>query len=266
MPHRWLEGFFDETGDRLTPSHANARGKRLRYYVSRRLITKMGDTSPENPGWRLPALPLEKAVGRAIAAHLEHLQRSHRLLATPDVAQLRAVGACLTPLIGRLEAGKADTLRALVNRIDIRSGHLWGHIPIEALADALEVKPSLIEADSLTFTAPFTIKRRGIEAKIVCGTTSPTPDQVLIREIARAFDWRKRMEGGCIPKEIADQLGWTTAPIRKRIKLAFLSPRIVQSILDGTQPANFSVNALIHDDIPLNWADQEEKLGLSDPI
>jgi hypothetical protein len=28
--------FTDETGDRLTPSHAVRRGKRHRYYVSRR--------------------------------------------------------------------------------------------------------------------------------------------------------------------------------------------------------------------------------------
>ena len=254
---------FDETGDRLTPSHANARGRRLRYYVSRRLITKMGDAPPQHPGWRLPALPLEKAIGGAVAAHLMAQQRSHRLLATPDVAQLRALTAKLTPLIAKLEAGHGETLTQLAKRIDIANGQIGGRIPIQALADALGVEASLIDPDCLTFTAPFTLKRRGIEAKIVCGTTSPTPDPVLIREIARAFDWRKRMEGGCVPKTIADELGWTTAPIRKRIKLAFLSPRVVQSILDGTQPADFSVNALIHDDLPLSWNDQEEKLGLN---
>lgn len=256
---------FDETGDRLTPSHAKARGRRLRYYVSRRLITKMGDVPPQHPGWRLPALPLEKAIGSAIAAHLIVQQRSHRLLATPDVAQLRALTAKLTLLIARLETGHSETLTSLVERIDFKTGQLWGHIPIHALANALKVDASLIDPDSLTYTAPFTIKRRGIEAKIVCGVSKAKVDEILVREIARAFDWRKRMEGGCVPKTIADELGWTTAPIRKRMKLAFLSPRIVQSILDGTQPADFSVNALIHHDIPLNWADQEEKLGLNDP-
>ena len=43
---------FDETGDRLTPSHTKKKnGQRLRYYVSRRLIQHSGQT--DLSGWRL---------------------------------------------------------------------------------------------------------------------------------------------------------------------------------------------------------------------
>ena len=34
---------FDETGDRLTPTHATKGGKRYRYYVSRRLVSGEGE-------------------------------------------------------------------------------------------------------------------------------------------------------------------------------------------------------------------------------
>ena len=256
---------FDETGDRLTPSHANARGKRLRYYVSRRLITKMGDTSPENPGWRLPALPLEKAVGRAIADHIEHLQRSHRLLATPDVAQLRAIGSRLTPLIARLEAGKADTLSTLVSRIDIKARHLWGHIPIKALSDALEVEPSRIDPNSLTFTAPFTIKRRGIEAKIVCGTTNSNVDEVFVRGLAQSHHYLQRVRSGELVSDIARSNGGTEPPIRHRLKVAFISPRIVEAVLEGRQPFDLTLERLLRTPIPHDWADQERLFGLKTP-
>ena len=48
---------FDETGDRLTPSHTRTRkGTRLRYYVSHRLIRRSGEQNPD--GWRLPARDL----------------------------------------------------------------------------------------------------------------------------------------------------------------------------------------------------------------
>ena len=40
---------FDETGDRLTPSHSRKNGKRLRYYISRRLVV---DRSKKHPGCR----------------------------------------------------------------------------------------------------------------------------------------------------------------------------------------------------------------------
>lgn len=56
---------FDETGDRLTPSHTNRHNRRFRYYVSRRLITTGRDPS----GWRLPAPQLEALVLAALRAH-----------------------------------------------------------------------------------------------------------------------------------------------------------------------------------------------------
>ena len=44
---------FDETGERLTPSHAVKKGTRYRYYVSRSLITgtaKDNSTGTAHPG------------------------------------------------------------------------------------------------------------------------------------------------------------------------------------------------------------------------
>jgi DNA invertase Pin-like site-specific DNA recombinase len=253
---------FDETGDRLTPSHANARGRRLRYYVSRRLITKMEDAPPQHPGWRLPALPLEKVSGGAIAAHLMEQQRSHRLLATPDVAQLRALAAKLTPLIAKLEAGHGETLANLVGRIDIAKGQIGGHIPIQALADALGVDPSLIEPECLTFTAPFTIKRRGIEAKIVCGTTSANVDEVFVRGLAQSHHYLQRVRSGELVADIARTNGGTQPPIRHKLKVAFISPRIVEAVLEGRQPPDLTLERLLRTPIPLDWDEQEQLFGL----
>ena len=48
--------FVDETGDRLTPSHATRGGRRHRYYISHRLIARSGESGLD--GWRLPATTL----------------------------------------------------------------------------------------------------------------------------------------------------------------------------------------------------------------
>jgi len=58
---------FDETGDRLTPSHATKQGRRYRYYVSRRLIEENSD---DPTGWRLPAHEIEHVVISALVALL----------------------------------------------------------------------------------------------------------------------------------------------------------------------------------------------------
>lgn len=52
---------FDETGGRLTPSHSQKNGRRLRYYVSRRLVTGRRTDHPD--AWRLPGHHIEAAIG-----------------------------------------------------------------------------------------------------------------------------------------------------------------------------------------------------------
>lgn len=86
----------DETGDRLTPTHTQRHRRRLRYYISNRLIS--GGTDPS--GWRLPAVALEEAIADIIARHLSDLARGQRICALPDVQ------------IGDAVCAKANDLRA----------------------------------------------------------------------------------------------------------------------------------------------------------
>ena len=72
---------MDETGDRLTPSHAKKRGKRHRYYVSRRLIVESGNKDLK--GWRLSASMLERTVAGLICQKLTAENRLFRL--NPDI-------------------------------------------------------------------------------------------------------------------------------------------------------------------------------------
>jgi hypothetical protein len=71
---------FDETGDHLTPSHTNRRGRRFRYYISRRLITQGTDPT----GWRLPAPQVEALVLSALRQHFRQRAGRHDMLALPD--------------------------------------------------------------------------------------------------------------------------------------------------------------------------------------
>jgi site-specific DNA recombinase len=43
--------------------------------------------------------------------------------------------------------------------------------------------------------------------------------------------------------------------------LAYLSPRVIQAIAEGRAPADLTVTQLVRN-LPLTWAEQEEKLGL----
>ena len=48
--------------------------------------------------------------------------------------------------------------------------------------------------------------------------------------------------------------------IRLLAPLAFLSPRIVSALLDGTAPADLTVMALVRA-LPYSWTEQERRVG-----
>jgi site-specific DNA recombinase len=88
---------FDHRGNRMSPTHANKRGARYRYYVSQAVL----QGKPPPPGWvsRVPAAEIEALVVAALRNHLNAsgavLSRAATLAATlpndktPDCRQLQ---------------------------------------------------------------------------------------------------------------------------------------------------------------------------------
>jgi site-specific DNA recombinase len=62
--------------------------------------------------------------------------------------------------------------------------------------------------------------------------------------------------------EIAARQAQGERHIRLLAPLAFLSPRIIAAIVDGTAPADLTVTALAKA-LPNSWAEQERTIGLS---
>ncbi len=58
---------YDETGDRLSPSHAIKNGVRYHYYISNRLMHGGGKSGD---GWRIPASQIERPVLNILHDHL----------------------------------------------------------------------------------------------------------------------------------------------------------------------------------------------------
>lgn len=253
---------FDETGDRLTPSHtkssSKAGSKRIRYYVSRRLM-QGGSNDPT--GWRLPALELERAVSSAIAAHLSN--HGDQLRCEPDAITLYQTQGRVRELHDRLKKRDVDLLRTLLKTVTIAQHSLTIELDRNALASAINASPDEINEDALNITSGFAIKRRGVEIKIITGQFERAPDQYLINAIARAYQWLEEARKGVPLAAIGRRRGWTDAPVRQRIRLAFLSPKITAAILEGRQPPELSLQDLLTHPIPLGWKAQEKALGFT---
>jgi site-specific DNA recombinase len=124
------------------------------------------------------------------------------------------------------------------------------------IATALNINAGELSPELITITQPFTLRRRGIEAKIIAGETFAAPDPVLQRTLAEAHLWARALRGGKSLIEIAQECGRSEPYIRTRIPLAFLAPRLQAAILEGRQPADLSVAQLIRDGIPMDWNEQ----------
>ena len=122
MPSPLIGKLFDDQGERLTPSHAVKGKRRYRYYVSRSLTT--GAAPKSGPGWRVPALEIERNLAAAIARILDERTA---IVADVDAAGLGAhditsILAAAAEWSARLrsEAEASPALKSLVERAQNR--------------------------------------------------------------------------------------------------------------------------------------------------
>jgi DNA invertase Pin-like site-specific DNA recombinase len=245
---------FDETGDRLTPSHTNRHNRRFRYYVSRRLM--LGKSDPT--GWRLPAEAFEQTVLDALRQHLRARGTRHDLTLMPDASQADRVAAELQ----RLAQAEDALLWPLIGKVQIAPGNL--NIPLDpaAMAASAGVDITSVNPASLHIEQPFQRRRRGVETRIVTGMSAPHPDPVLQQNLARAHQWAAQIRAGKSITDIARREGHAESYVRTRLTLAFLAPAIQRAILGGTIGPEWTTDRVLQAHLPLDWAEQTRRIGL----
>ena len=248
---------FDETGDRLTPSHTKKKtGQRLRYYVSRRLIQHSGQK--DLSGWRLPAPMLEQTVVHLIRQHVDATTFSASLTHTPTMQELTAVRRFLDGLcsVSNDDNDPAARLLRLIRRVDISPGSMSILLDRNAFAACLSMEPDRIREDALRIHAPFRLRRRGVETKLALGNPTKSVDRTLLRNIANALSWLDRIKAGKTYEQIATEDAIPTDRVRKAIRYAFLAPDIVRAIVDGRQPVGLTSSYLLHHPLSDDWEKQ----------
>jgi len=265
-------------GHRLTPSHASKQGKRYRYYVSTEQQRKSAASGRHRNkhSWRVPAREIERAVLAGLRQYLEDQGRLLDTLQPGSTAQIQQMVAAAEELGGRLnramllqlglqvqlaEDGLALTLGAEALRLRLGMVADGQDQPDNAGQDSATGEPELIR-----LSLPMRIRRRGVEMKLVLGAGVPQPagkpDVTLIRAIARGRRWFELMREEQRPLiELAKAEQLSPRYIARHLELAFLAPKIVETILDGRQPPTLSLQMLKQVELPLCWLEQEKLLG-----
>ena len=255
---------FDENGHALSPTHSVKQGRRHRYYVSRLLLTAGAGARAER-GWRLPAREIEQSVAAAAATLME--DKSFLVTAI----QQRGIEAHKIIPILEQAAGWARKLRAnaqgealaaLVDRVELTGSGFQLRL---RLPTSLKDSSDALILEQLV---PLTMKRRGVELRLVIQNEPPSRSKVdvlLMKYIARAHKWFDQLVSGEVKSltAIATREGLNYRFVGKIIRLAFLAPEIVEAVAEGRQPPELSTELLTKRlRLPLDWSDQKRLLNI----
>jgi len=251
---------FDETGDRLTPSHTkSAKGRRLRYYVSHRLIRSTGPKDPS--GWRLPGPELEAMVTGLVAKHLGTPAFRANIVEGASTEELAAIDEQLANSVARSEAGCAESrakVLATVRRVDIAPGEIKVALSPQGVASMLQVECDKISEELLGIASEFQHRKRGVETKLILENAAAPRDETLIRNIARAHRYFEKILAGQTFGEIAKSEDVSKRRVQQLIEQAFLAPDVIRDIFDGRQPTGLTSEWLFRHSFPPVWHEQRE--------
>jgi len=258
---------YDETGDLMVQSQCDKKGKRYRYYISKRL---MHESHKHKDGWRLAAKTLEDAVITPVRELLQDQGRLIDLLqmedqSTTDLTRLKTRAAIVAIQLADGEPDeKKVLLQGVIERIDLAPETISITLNQTGLTEALGTTPPE-DKSPIALTVPIRLQRRGVETKLIIQgpNASHAPDSKLCQLIARARLWFDQLAAGEMEnvKAIAEREKLPPSEVSRILPLAFLAPKIVEMILDGKQPEGMTVKYLERlPSLPRSWQDQQTLL------
>lgn len=247
---------IDPEGRPMVPTYTKKGTRRYAYYETRKdIAAKPGAAAPT----RIAQSSIERHIISELTTLLDDEHALRRLSGLRDAGQLTALfdAARLRHLELAHHSTRDETVRSLVASIAIGSNSMRVGINLAALGSDGDASLEL----QLPERKPFR------EAKLRIDQIAPTDqiDRKLVSLIAEAMEVRELVLAS--PELSLNQLGKREGRCRtqlgKLFRLSWLSPRIVEAIIDGCQPARLDRRALLEADLPTCWQAQERMLGFA---
>lgn len=107
---------------------------------------------------------------------------------------------------------------------------------------------------------PLKLQRRGIETKLCVNGQKRDPDLTLLKRIYRAMKWVGDVEAGASLAAIAECENVAPEFISNNIKFAFLSPQIIERVIEGSHSPTLTTERIFRSQIPSSWIEQDALL------
>lgn len=246
----------DPHGRPMVPTFTCKGTRRYRYYETRRDLAVPGKPEATRFAMRQLDRHIVEQLLRLLAD--EHLLR--RMSGVTDGAGLKRMFAKASGWAARLSRLSAP-LEQIVRSIRVANDH----IELALDPDALGVAPA---GKCWRHKIDLPLKRPFREAKVWIGVEPNAacnldPSLVgLLQNATEALALMMRTPGTSL-NIIAKRNNRCRKQMARLLKVSWLSPRIVEAILEGRQPARLTRKWLLEVDLPLDWSEQERLLGLN---
>jgi len=260
----------DDRGQPMVAVHAckhvlsGAEGGKVRYrfYVSRDL--HHGGDASKAEGWRLPAREIEPLVRAQITALLNDpiiaLAHASDIPSPDELKSIIANGKEAAARIAGPRAQASKLIRDLVDEVRLATDRVSIMINPSRLASLLEFNGL---TQSVTLDVAARLKRSGCVMRLIMPSGSaaaPVVDRTLVKAIVQGRGWWQELltDPGLTLEAIGRREGITSQYVLRIVRLAFLSPQMLESITAGTLPAHLSLKRLIATDgVAARWDRQQ---------
>jgi hypothetical protein len=258
---------FDDRGNYMSPYHSNSRkGKRYRYYLSQAVIRqekeKIGDIT------KIPAGEIEgfiiETIRTEVCAQQECIQKMFKDF--PINLQKEIIGRASKINLAPQEI-KDIISKIRIFKESVEIGYYPAQLKEILLAHYEGRNPKNI-GDKAENTIIKETKIAVVEngGKIIIGAevNSAHRNDMLVKAVLKSYKWHKRLMGKeeFSIKELCQEEGITKRYVNKILGLSFLSPKIVERILNGTQPRDLTFEKLASMKT-YDWKTQEKLLNIS---
>jgi site-specific DNA recombinase len=256
---------YDDTGQRLVSSHTSKNGKRYRYYVTPEADGRLLSDSRAKK-MRLPAAEIDELVLTNLQAFLRDkrkisdMVRSNGYRASDIRDALDRADRTAGKLAANEPSERQTAIKELVSRVDVRKEALQIHVRFARLIAAATGSPQSQtrhqDETCLTIEVPFSRDGAGSQRLVIEAQDGHQPDLVVVKAIARAWQWFEDLSTGKAASmaDIAQREGITDNYVSNLIHLAWLPPKMVESILDGHPQATAGArNLMLKRDIEPIW-------------
>jgi len=210
-------------------------------------------TRQEHPdAWRLPANELEQKLHVAVSEHFAKPVVQAGLIMEAGGSEITMLGKSLEAVFGHTAERPSPNLE-VIQKVVIQPGQMAVELDTEDLAQALGLSADRLNESLIRFDAPFQLRRRGVETKLILGGERRERDETLFRNIANGQQVLDLVCAGKSYSQIAERLGTSKRNVQHLIEFAFLAPDIIEDVYAGKQPVGFTSEWVKRNKLPSDW-------------